>query len=115
MMWAVIGSRIWSFIKTVPWWIWALPAAAIGLYLDRKDAEAKQRAKDEAKTKLDQVTIQRDVAVARTDIIRKESNDATAALEARDSGALYPTTDSMPDDLKAFFPKGGAGSDGNSR
>lgn len=96
---ALIGGKIWDFLKQVPIWVWIVIVAFITLkWIEadnfKKGGDAKA---DEIKQK--QAEVKAEVVKRSGEIITEEQTNATEAIAARDDGSHYPTADSLPDDL----------------
>lgn len=68
-------------------------------YVSAKQHEAV--VKDRAKTREKQAEVKIAVTTRQAEVLREESQSANDALEARDSGPVYATTDELPDELES--------------
>lgn len=106
---ALIGGKIWDFLKQIPIWVWIVFVAFITLkwieadnFKKGGDAKADEIAGKQAEVK---------VAVVKRsgEIITEEQTNATEALAARDGGVHYPDASQLPDELAGlgFRNRGG--------
>lgn len=96
---ALIGGKIWAFLKQVPIWVWIVFVAFITLKWVEADNFKKGGDAKAKEIREKQAEVQEAVVERTGEIITEEQSNATDALAARDDGSHYPTADSLPDDL----------------
>lgn len=92
---ALIGGKIWDFLKQVPIWVWIVIVAFITLkWVEADNFKKGQDAKaDEIKEK--QAEVKAAVVERTSEIVSEERSSGDAAIEARDSGPHYPDSSSV--------------------
>lgn len=102
MNFAMIGGKIWDFLKQVPIWVWIFIVAFITLkWIEADNFKKGQDAKaDEIEQK--QAEVKAAVVERSGEIITEEQTNATEAIAARDDGSHYPTASELPDDLASI-------------
>lgn len=110
MTWAIFGSKAWAFLKQVPIWVWIFIVFLITLkWVEASNFQkGKDAANDETRQKQADVRVR--VNERSNEIITEERKHAEAALEARDSGPLYPSAGVVPDAIArvGFRREGGS-------
>lgn len=103
---AMIGSTLWGWIKRIPDWVlWAVGVILFLKFVDM-NAERRGREKQKQSDQVKQAEIKAAVTERTSEIISEERNHADQAVAARDSGAVYPTADSVPDEIGRVLFRG---------
>lgn len=100
MMWASIGSSIWSGLKQIPKWVWWALLALAGLWALRADARRDGRKQEEAEQEVRDLVLREQAEKQVNEIIEEERTNADETLEAGRSAmrAEPHPSDSMSDD-----------------
>lgn len=100
MNFAMIGGKVWTFLKEIPIWVWIVFVAFITLkWVEADNFKKGQDAKaDEIKQK--QAEVKAAVTERVSEIVSEERSSADAAIEARDHSPSFPHSDGVPDPLQ---------------
>jgi hypothetical protein len=90
---ALLWPRVWAFLKSLPWWLWAGLVAVVVGYYEVERGKKDQREKDEAKVKADQAKVAVEVSQTQVQLEQHRSADAQRGNEmaARVSSDDHPS------------------------